>query len=151
MGDFKIMSFDMGASFDKVIGFDTSASFDANFDMKTSNDSGYIYVVNDNEISSIRTWSSEKIHEEDEALKAEIDEKLDAPPENGQPGLALMLDSEGNPQWADAVAESLKTPREIRLSGNVSGAAMFDGSHDVEIYSAVSTLTNEELEEMLQL
>lgn len=44
----------------------------------------------------------------------------------------------------------LKTPREIRLIGGVSGASFFDGSTDIQINTVVSTLSNEELEEILK-
>lgn len=44
----------------------------------------------------------------------------------------------------------LKTPREIKLTGGVSGASVFDGSTDIQIKTVVSTLSNEELEEILK-
>lgn len=47
------------------------------------------------------------------------------------------------------VADKLKYPRAIRLAGDVTGETLFDGSEDVQIQTLVSTLTNEELEEML--
>lgn len=47
-------------------------------------------------------------------------------------------------------ALKLATPREISLSGNVQGSAYFDGSKDIKIPTVISTLSNEELEEMLK-
>ncbi|MEG1892073.1 MAG: hypothetical protein RSC91_13265 [Clostridia bacterium] len=47
-------------------------------------------------------------------------------------------------------AERLRTPREIRVEGDVQGGTMFDGSRNARIYATVETMTNEELEAMLQ-
>lgn len=44
----------------------------------------------------------------------------------------------------------LAHPREIQIIGGVSGASMFDGSTDIQINTVVSTLSNEELEEILK-
>ena len=44
----------------------------------------------------------------------------------------------------------LETPREIALTGDVSGAAMFDGTTDIQIETEIATLTYKELEEMLK-
>jgi len=46
-------------------------------------------------------------------------------------------------------AEKLKTERKISLTGEAVGEAMFDGSHDAEISTILSRITNAELEDML--
>lgn len=46
-------------------------------------------------------------------------------------------------------AKKLSTARQIALTGEASGQALFDGSEDVSIYTHVERITNTELEEML--
>lgn len=46
-------------------------------------------------------------------------------------------------------ARRLTTGRYITLTGEASGYAAFDGSEDIEIATAVSRMTNTEIEEML--
>lgn len=48
------------------------------------------------------------------------------------------------------VADKLSTARQIALTGEARGQALFDGSEDVEIYTHVESITNTELEEILQ-
>lgn len=48
------------------------------------------------------------------------------------------------------MADRLTTARNIRLTNEISGQALFDGSDDIEIYTAVDRITNSEMEEMLQ-
>lgn len=48
------------------------------------------------------------------------------------------------------MADRLTTARNIRLTNEVLGQALFDGSEDIEIYTAVERITNSEMEEMLQ-
>lgn len=55
----------------------------------------------------------------------------------------------GTPKHCET-ADRLLTPREISLSGSAQGAAMFDGSSDVAIYTSITSITNSELEEILQ-
>lgn len=45
--------------------------------------------------------------------------------------------------------EKLRTARTIELTGEAAGQALFDGSEDVQIYTAIAVLTNEEIEQML--
>lgn len=47
-------------------------------------------------------------------------------------------------------ADRLTTARNIRLTNEVLGQALFDGSDDIEIYTAVERITNSEMEEMLK-
>lgn len=47
-------------------------------------------------------------------------------------------------------AFKLAEAREISLIGNVQGSTSFDGSKDVQIQTVISTLSNEEMEEMLK-
>lgn len=48
------------------------------------------------------------------------------------------------------MADRLTTARNIRLTNEVLGQALFDGSDDIEIYTAVERITNSEMEEMLR-
>ena len=48
------------------------------------------------------------------------------------------------------MADRLTTARNIRLTNEVLGQALFDGSEDIEIFTAVERITNSEMEEMLQ-
>lgn len=47
-------------------------------------------------------------------------------------------------------AQKLAQKRMIALTGEAVGAAMFDGSEDIDIYTSVEALTNEELEVLLK-
>lgn len=48
------------------------------------------------------------------------------------------------------MADKLTTGRNIRLTNEVLGQALFDGGEDIEIFTAVDRITNSEMEEMLQ-
>lgn len=47
-------------------------------------------------------------------------------------------------------ANRLYTPRRIEIAGDAQGETVFDGSRDVAIYTAVETIENTELEDMLK-
>lgn len=47
------------------------------------------------------------------------------------------------------MADKLTFARNIKLTNEVLGQALFDGSDDIEIYTAVERITNAEMEEML--
>lgn len=98
-------------------------------------------------------------HEETlQELEGTIDGKMDEPIGEKSEGRIPMTDAHGNVVWVDQTisgsietANQLKFAREIRLTGQISGVASFDGSSDIEIHSVVSNMTNEELEGMLRL
>ena len=94
--------------------------------------------IDDTLISDKLSWSSEKIDST----------KLDKPEEEGNEDDVLTMKS-GEPTWAENVATRLKTGRTIELTGNATGETIFDGSENVQIFTSISTLTNEELEAML--
>lgn len=50
----------------------------------------------------------------------------------------------------NSACQKLVTPRKIELSGEVQGSVFFDGSQDVAIQTAVSRITNSEMEELLK-
>ncbi len=82
----------------------------------------------------------------EEALAGITDEEIDAI-------LAAAAGSApegGDPAGAAAIAQRLATPRQIGVSGDAVGAAMFDGSEDVDIRTVVEALTNEDLRRILQ-
>lgn len=47
-------------------------------------------------------------------------------------------------------ADRLSTPRQIEITGEAAGEGLFDGSEDIEIYTAIERITNTELEAILQ-
>lgn len=51
--------------------------------------------------------------------------------------------------WNARAANKLATARQIALSGDVSGDAMFDGSEDVVIGTAVECLTTTEIDDLM--
>ncbi|MEG0742932.1 MAG: hypothetical protein RSH26_06960 [Clostridia bacterium] len=63
--------------------------------------------------------------------------------------MRVRLEANGECERAQT-ADRLRTPREIRVEGDIQGGTMFDGSRNARIYAAVETMTNEELEAMLQ-
>lgn len=75
---------------------------------------------------------------------------LDAPTEAFTAVLTIGRNGYGMTSDIVEVAERLRTPRAIELRGHVAGAAEFDGSEDAIIYTAVDTMSNEDLEVMLK-
>lgn len=51
-------------------------------------------------------------------------------------------------EYAARAGKLMKTCR-IELTGQAQGEALFDGSADISIYTAIERLTNEELEDLL--
>lgn len=51
--------------------------------------------------------------------------------------------------WNARAADKLATARQIALSGDVSGDAMFDGSKDIVIGTAVECLTTTEIDDLM--
>ena len=66
---------------------------------------------------------------------------------SGEQGGAMTFSAEAG--GAAITARRLATARKIGLGGDAVGSASFDGSADMEIMTAVETLSNAELEAML--
>ena len=68
----------------------------------------------------------------------------------GNQGTVGMKVEKSGSGGAAVTARRLETKREIRLSGSAQGMALFDGSADADIYTALDTMSNEDLEGMLK-
>ena len=188
---------------------DIGNAFDSGMNIGFSgggNGGGTVNVISDGDPSPLHAWSSEKVNQEIQKVREDvednaqaieelqdafedirqgassgeqvernrqaiaeheellqqyqdaIDGKMDEPSGDRAEGRVPMIDPHGNVVWVDqTIAQSveaanrLKFAREITLTGQVSGSASFDGSSDIEIYSVVSKMTNEDLEGMLRL